>query len=590
MGTLIENMPHNQFHVVSGTDGGLSDDGSGLMLLLSSAAFDPAFWLHHAFIDKLWSAYNASNNAFYGFEYFFDQNPWNYMFLTPPIDGKLQKETISYWGNNSANVVSKIYNPDYSYDYFGTSTNPESLSGPNKALSIIQSPAFRPTISSVTWNQKSEKIADDLYISVIPLTVGAVQATWGNYLNLTNRVAQNGNPFEFVSRVDLLLPENKYVRLALTTEFVANNPEVFAEDLSGRGLFVRGLPMGMEGMAMPMTSFIDFGYSEYYFIPESSKENGPLVLIALSDSGEASVTSVVTSLNQNLNFNSSSDSTFDAAAYFAQFPELLSNSNATADPQAYYEKHDKNRGIVAPEINFRAAATGMAYLMKNPDLVRSGVSASPYSAISHYLDHGQKQGLSLGDTSLIDATSYLRNNNSGGTILDFGKLDSGDEIFADITVGRDAAFKPVVGFYHVVDAFGSIVIDGVSYKPGDSDYAKLATSNANVYDPLTGLNASEGIAERKTRVKFTSDSGLLAPFAIVNDHTFFSFSDANIDKVGHFRIHGTNILGLEDLLHGGDTDYDDTLIGFVFDSQTTALSDRGGSSMPLMSQMVHMLG
>jgi len=78
MGTLIENMPHNQFHGASGEGGGLFSD-QGLMQQVSSAAFDPIFWVHHSFIDKLWSAYNASENAIYAFKDDFDQNPWNYL-------------------------------------------------------------------------------------------------------------------------------------------------------------------------------------------------------------------------------------------------------------------------------------------------------------------------------------------------------------------------------------------------------------------------------------------------------------------------------------------------------------------------------
>ena len=142
MGSNIESVPHNLFHVLSGTNGGLfpnRDDGlDGLMMPPEAAAFDPIFWIHHSFIDKIWSAYNTSENAFYANEYEFNQNPWNYVFLNPSRDGSLQKDVVSSWGDSSQNVISKVYNPDYSYDYFGNLSNPDSDNGPNKVLSLIQ--------------------------------------------------------------------------------------------------------------------------------------------------------------------------------------------------------------------------------------------------------------------------------------------------------------------------------------------------------------------------------------------------------------------------------------------------------------------
>lgn len=605
MGTLVESMPHNAFHLASGLDGGLFEDGSGLMFQLSAAAFDPIFWVHHAFIDKLWSAYNASENAFYAFQYDFDQNPWNYMFLTPSSDGSLQKETISYWGDNSANVISKIYNPDYSYDYFGTVSNPETNPGPNKALSIIQASAFRPVISTISWNDRPQPIteAQDLYLSVIPFTINEQLLTAGTYLSLTRPEDQNGSQFDFISRVEFMLPEppGNATFLLTTASNIGTTLDAIQQGMSW-GLFTQGMAMGHEGMAMPMTATIDFGYSVirpdgtaqgygYSYVPIDSNKDDPLVILMLTNAANASVRSVSTSLNQNLNINSSNDSRFDAAAYFAQFPELLTNPEATADPEAYYERVDRGRGIVAPEINFRAAATGMAYLMENNQLLHDGISASPYAAISHYLDQGQSQGRSLGDSSLITAKSYFRSNgDSDGIILDFTSLDSGQEISADVIIGRDAFFKPVVGFYHITDDLGTIVVDGISYKPGDPEYARLAISSENVFDELTGLNANSGLAEHRHAVRFNDTSIMLAPFAVVNEHTFFSFADANIDGINHFRIHGTNIIGLEDLLYGGDTDFDDTLTGFRFTALTGPASTPGSSPPPGMTTPDHMHG
>lgn len=599
MGTLIENMPHNRFHGASGAGGGLFSD-QGLMQQLSSAAFDPIFWVHHSFIDKLWSAYNASENAIYAFKDDFDQNPWNYMFLKPSPDGSLEKakDKISYWGDNSNNVISKIYNPDYSYDYPGTATNPISIPGPNKVLSIIQAPAFRPVISEIKWSESSKPIADNAtrYSSIILLTNNSLALTVRDYLNMTKAQNHNGNPFDLVSAVELLLPNPPAkATFLLTTTSLSSNPK-FIEGIEGNpilGLSVQGLSMGVDEchqknptshshcnhmlMLMPTTAIIDFGYSViqpdgtpggYSYVPSDSNLDDKIVLLMLTNSADTRVSSVTTRLNQNLNKNSSNDSIFDATAYFARFPKLLNNLEATANPEAYFEKYDKSKGIVRPELNFRAAATGMAYLLNNKKLLEGGISSSPYAAISNYLDNGQVQGLSLGDSSLINAKNYFRSNdNSDGIILDFSALKTEEKITADIIIGRDASYKPTVGFYHVKDDLGTISIDGIDYTPSHSDYASLAISSKNLFDELTGLNANLGVAEYRQASEFDRKSGKLAPFALVNDNIFFSFADANIDNINHFYIHGANIIGLEDLLHGGDTDFDDTLLGFKFESQ-----------------------
>jgi hypothetical protein len=597
MGTLIETMPHNAFHVTAGTDGELFD-GNGLMFETSAAAFDPIFWVHHSFIDKLWSSYNASEHAFYAFQNFFDENPWNYMFITPSSNGGLEKERVSYWGDNSANVISKIYNPDYSYDYIGTVIDRQSDPGANKVLSIIQAPAFRPTIASTPWNERVQPVENqqELYETTIPLTVNSMPLTAGTYLNLTSTEPQNGNPFDFVSEIEFMLPEApRYARFLLTT--ASNVDYILAQNQvrPGWGLHTQGMAMGHKGIAMPKKSIIDFGYSiiepngrlsqhGYSFVPSDSDPEDQLVILMITDSPRASVLSVTTSLNQNISL-SPSDSSFDAAAYFAQHPNLLTNPTATADPEAYYEKHDRSRGIVAPEISFRAAATGMAYLMENNKLVREGISSSPYAAIKHYLNKGQKEGLSLGDSSLMTEGKYLRTSSQlgEGITLDFSSLMPKQKIVADLIIGGDSRRKSVVGFYHVLDEAGTVCVDGIISNPGDPDYARLATSNLNLFDGLTGLSANKGRAEFRRGIDVGRGTPMLAPFAVVNGQTFFGFAEANPDKINHFRIHANNILGLESALNGGRTDFDDLLIGFKFKSPVSSRLGQDSSSFPIMT-------
>lgn len=575
VGTRIENVPHNEFHVLSGRNGGLFPDGDGLMLPPGSAAFDPVFWIHHSFIDKIWSAYNKKDNAFYAFEYEFDQTPWNYAFLTPSRDGSLQKDVVSSWGDDSPNVISKIYNPDYSYDYFGTISNPVDEAGPNKVLSILQSPAFRPIVSDIDWGIDAEaRLLDSqdgrefsYFQSVIPLTIDGRQLTYEAYRGFAGEDA----PFNLVANINYLLPPSPAsARFALTTKNIVE--DVSFDFRKVPGLFVRDMSMGSMSMPMAKTATIDFGYSDYSYFGDYNTNPDDLlapgdemVLLMLSNSADTSVQSLSLGLTENLNKASTRDSDFDSAAYFSQFPELLLNSEATENPEEYYNANDKPRGVVAPEVNFRAAALGMAYLAENPDLIEQLESSSPYVAVADYLDQGLTQGRSLGDGALRSSQNYFRRDRaSDAVILDLTLLPLDGEAVVDVVTGREADFDSTLGFYRVVDDLGTVVVDGVRYQPGHADYAQMATSNGNRFDPLTGFSASQERAERSTGIGLTADSGRLAPFAVVNDQTLFTFAEANADGLNHFRVLAPNTLGFEDFFAGGDTDFDDALASFRF--------------------------
>ena len=580
MGGKIENVPHNQFHLLSGLNGGLfADDNSGLMIPTGSAAFDPVFWIHHSFIDKIWSAYNKTDNAFYAFEYEFDQTPWNYVFLKPSRDGSLSKDVVSSWGGNSRNVISKIYNPDYSYDYFGTLSNPVDKPGPNRVLSIIQSPAFRPIVSEISWGYDANLPAGilqdgrraSLYQSTIPLTIAGRSLTYEAYRGFSGDEAL----FNMVANINFTLPSSPaYGKFLVTTKSLAANIDFIdyvgsIEEAHRPGLFVQDMPMG----AMPMAKVVamDFGFEKYAYFSSNADAADEIVLVMISNSPDASVESLSLGLTQNFNKSTARDSDFDAAAYFSQFPELLLNPEATKDPEAYYNAYDKPRGIVAPEINFRAAALGMSYLAENPDLIEQLNSSSPYTAIAHYLDQGLSEGRSLGDSALRTSQNYFRSHgDSDSVILDLTLLSYGDEAVADVLTGREAAFDSTLGFYRVVDDLGTVVVDGVSYRPGQAGYARMATSDSNRFDPLTGFSVGHSVAEMRSGIGLSRNSGKLAPFAVVNNRTFFTFAEASSDGINHFRALAPNILGFEDIYGGGDTDFDDTLVAFRFASPAVA--------------------
>jgi hypothetical protein len=52
--------------------------------------------------------------------------------------------------------------------------------------------------------------------------------------------------------------------------------------------------------------------------------------------------------------------------------------------------------------------------------------------------------------------------------------------------------------------------------------------------------------------------------------TYFAFGAANADQISHFRVLGTNVIGLEDPRGGGDKDFDDLIFGFKLKSLSAA--------------------
>jgi hypothetical protein len=101
-------------------------------------------------------------------------------------------------------------------------------------------------------------------------------------------------------------------------------------------------------------------------------------------------------------------------------------------------------------------------------------------------------------------------------------------------------------------------------RPEDAGYAAEAIRAENRVDSLSGM--SIGNKQTSSKAIALSETTFLAPFAQVNGNTFFGFAAANTDGISHFRVLGTNMFGLEDMLGGGDRDFDDNVLVFQFDT------------------------
>ena len=147
-------------------------------------------------------------------------------------------------------------------------------------------------------------------------------------------------------------------------------------------------------------------------------------------------------------------------------------------------------------------------------------------------------------------------------------------VTASIEVERNAGYSNTVGFYTVEDASGRVKdpLTGNVLSPEDVGYAKAAIAQ-RIDMTLTGTNG-----EITTYTTQMATGGLLSTF-IVSDGTidalldadtlndpaiFFSQLGANSDRADHVRLLGDNTFGYEDIVGGGDMDFDDMVVKVSF--------------------------
>jgi alpha-tubulin suppressor-like RCC1 family protein len=160
----------------------------------------------------------------------------------------------------------------------------------------------------------------------------------------------------------------------------------------------------------------------------------------------------------------------------------------------------------------------------------------------------------------------IGNDQGIAPVLNFSGFTLNQKVFGTVVMGREASYDSITGFYRTVNAEGWVRdASNNLVRPGEADYAAAALRADNLVTELAGLRAGN----RKTiqnDIVVTGENSYLAPYAVVQNNTFFAYASANPDGFAHFRSLGTNIFGLEDLYGGGDKDFDDLVLGFKFNS------------------------
>jgi RTX calcium-binding nonapeptide repeat (4 copies)/Domain of unknown function (DUF4114) len=138
---------------------------------------------------------------------------------------------------------------------------------------------------------------------------------------------------------------------------------------------------------------------------------------------------------------------------------------------------------------------------------------------------------------------------------------------ATFEIKRDASYNNHVGFYKIEDVSGAIKVGAQLLQPSDSGYRQAVLNSRLIDIDLFGVN------EQTVNGKGDFLGGALyAPFVIANSDTpnsdfsniYTAYSLGNVDNVDHIRLLADNTFGFEDLLDGGDRDFNDVIVKALF--------------------------
>ncbi|MBD0270141.1 MAG: DUF4114 domain-containing protein, partial [Cyanobacteria bacterium Co-bin8] len=176
----------------------------------------------------------------------------------------------------------------------------------------------------------------------------------------------------------------------------------------------------------------------------------------------------------------------------------------------------------------------------------------------------RRLSLNLGAVGVSGVSGIGTQDTTQGELIDLREVATSTE--ATFTLFRAAAFENTLGLYRVQNERGAVLdtLTGTTVLPGETGYLQAALRNR-----------VEGIAfavSNNTSASFTATldgNTLYAPFLVANGTMeaaiagatiYTPFIGANTDGVDHVRLLGDNTFGFEDLLGGGDFDYNDMVV------------------------------
>jgi len=204
-----------------------------------------------------------------------------------------------------------------------------------------------------------------------------------------------------------------------------------------------------------------------------------------------------------------------------------------------------------------------------------------------YTTEGAKTTFSVTDTPEIqtDSRGYHQLSFNGitaeigsSTLVIPGVLNQSVQMEASLS--RAAAYNNLIALYQVDSLTGGLDTNGdklVDLQPGDLGYSEAALTRAK--DNLTGvtLTTPENLGTTQQTIKLLGNNMygmVIIPNAtieqVLNQNpsnnpnlgpvALFSFGSASPDGISHMARLGSNLFGFEDLVGGGDQDYNDMIL------------------------------
>jgi Cadherin-like domain/Domain of unknown function (DUF4114)/Calx-beta domain len=154
-------------------------------------------------------------------------------------------------------------------------------------------------------------------------------------------------------------------------------------------------------------------------------------------------------------------------------------------------------------------------------------------------------------------------------LLDLSSF-TGRDVQVTFTVKREAAFNDTVGFYQIEDAQGTVTsITGAKIRPGEAGYQAAVVQNR-----IAGVDLAVANGQTASIDAVLRGGAIYAPFLIANanpstlngnfSNVYTSYTVGNADTTDHVRLLGDNTFGFEDLVGGGDQDFNDVVLKAVF--------------------------
>ena len=257
-----------------------------------------------------------------------------------------------------------------------------------------------------------------------------------------------------------------------------------------------------------------------------------------------------------------------------EFEELTSSlfpvggEDSTGNPESPIHVHIGNIGEAGP-------------ILRNLSVMDDGDNSGSFSGTFEL----NAEEAALAEAEGLYINLHTENNTSGelrgqiiieeesivnaGSLIDLGDLDTQSFKF---TVTRDAFFENEVGFYQVANTEGDVIdpMSGETIAVGEAGYTQAAIANrADFTLSAPNKQSVESMGE-------LAGNAIYAPFIVANGTVaeledsdssndpaiYFAYLGANSDNSEHIRNLDDNTLGFEDLVNGGDMDFNDLTVEF----------------------------